>query len=474
MIIILGAGLAGLSAGLRLTRAGKSVAILEKGKRVGGLAQTVSHGDFHFDLGGHRFLTDNKDVELFVTGLLGEDLLRVPRKSRIYLGRKYVDYPLTPINAIFGLGLSNTINILIDYGREKVRNAIPGRKKEISSLKDWVVSNYGLTMFNLYFKEYSEKVWGINCQQISMEWVSKRIDGLSLWQAIVHALFKVSGRRLKTLSDTFFYPRQGIGQLADRMHAGIAQANSVQTEAEVERVCHEKGKITGVQFKNGQKTHRLQGSQYLSSIPVTKLLQTLDPKPPDFVLDAAARISFRSLVVVALMINRERVTDLTWMYLPEKNIPFGRIHEPKNWSSDMAPQGKTHIVAEYFCDREDRTWNTNDAELTASTAHHLQRLNFFQSGDVIDSHVCRIPYAYPVFSIDYQEHLKIITDYINRFSNLHLIGRSGMFRYLNMDLAMESGLDAADKIIRNQKISKLRPKNIVSTSNSASYANIAP
>ncbi|MCL7487227.1 MAG: FAD-dependent oxidoreductase [Desulfobulbaceae bacterium] len=446
MNVVLGAGLSGLSAAAWLTRAGKPVAVIEKNRHVGGLARTITHGDFHFDLGGHRFLTENQQVQSFVEELLGNALLKVPRKSRIYINGRHIDYPLSPANAVFGMGLAATGAILLDYGKEKWRNII--RPRQLHSLEDWVVSQFGRTIFNLYFKNYSEKVWGIDCRHISKDWVAKRIDGLSLRQFIQHSL-KFHTQKNKTLTDTFFYPRKGIGQLSDRMSDLVKSRNPVTTGAGVERIFHAHGSITGIQFSDGGKTHSMQGSTYISSIPVTRLLEKIIPSPPGPVRRAAARIRFRSLVIVALFLNKQSMTDLTWMYFPGKEIPFGRIHEPKNWSSDLAPAGKSHIIAEYFCNRDDRTWQSADDALAGSTAHHLQKLGFFDQKDILDSCVLRIPYAYPVFDLHYRKHLKIITDFLDGFANLHLVGRSGMFSYLNMDQAMESGIVAAQQIIQD-------------------------
>lgn len=455
MNVILGAGLAGLSAGAWLTKAGKPVTVLEKDEKVGGLAKTISHGDFRFDLGGHRFLTDNQRVRDFVAELLGDSLLKVPRKSQIYIGGKHIDYPLSPANAIFGMGPAKTGAMLLDYGKEKLRSCI--RPAPVTSLEDWVVSHFGRTIFNLYFRKYSEKVWGIDCQHISRDWVAQRIDDLSLRQYILHSLIRYHKRRAKTLTDTFSYPSEGIGQLPDRLQDRITAGNSVQTGAEINEILHDGGKITGIRFRQGGKILTSMGTRYISSIPVTRFLDKMTPRPPDEVLQAAARMRFRSLVIVALFVKKEKMTDLTWMYFPDEEIPFGRIHEPKNWSSALAPSGYSHIIAEYFCNDGDATWRAPDEALADVTAHHLEQLGFFQSAEVIGSRVLRIPYAYPVFDLQYQENLKITTDYLETFTNLYLVGRNGMFSYLNMDQAMESGFSTADRILAECRLPMRSP-----------------
>jgi protoporphyrinogen oxidase len=445
MIIILGAGLSGLTAGYQLTRGGRQAAVVEKTNAVGGLSRTISYKGHRFDLGGHRFLTNDTKIDALVRELLGEDLLTVGRKSQICFRGRYVDYPLKPANAVFGLGIHTTLKILLDYCKEKATGTLRSGKN--TSLEDWVVARFGRTMFNLYFKEYSEKVWGTDCNRIDMDWIAQRIDGLSLWQALKNAFSKVSGKDLKILADTFQYPRWGIGQISDRLREGIVKQNKVMTGTEVIKIHHCNGQVNSVELEDARGKERLFGDTFISSIPLTALLNRFSPKPPENVLEAVSKLAFRSLATVTLLVNRERVTDLTWMYLPEKKIPFGRIHEPPNWSATMAPEGKTHLVAEFFCKRGDQIWRSTDRHLTELTIDHLEHLGFIDRHEVMGSCVLRIPHAYPVFEVGYKEHLKRIMDYLNRFQNLRVIGRSGMFNYLNMDVAMASGLAAAEDIL---------------------------
>ncbi len=451
MIVILGAGLSGLAAGHRLVQSGREIVVVEKSTAVGGLSRTVVVNNHRFDLGGHRFLTDDAGIETLVRDLLGKDLLTVPRRSRIHLRGQYVDYPLRPANALFGLGVPTALKALYDYFKEKMIDVVKDR--EIVTLRDWVVSQFGRTMYDLYFKEYSEKVWGMDCHRIDRAWIAQRIDGLSLWQALKNAFSKVSGKNIKTLTDTFYYPRWGIGQLSDRLRDEISRFSPVLTETEVTRVYHDNGSVHTVSCKGAHEQNELEGDVFVSSIPITLLLRRLSPAPPEHVLTAASKIRYRGLVTVTLMFNQERVTDLTWLYLPDKAVPFGRIHEPRNWSPFMAPPGRTHLVAEYFCSEGDSIWNGSDRFLTELTAHHLHRLGLIDRDDVADSCVLRIPDAYPVFEVGYRDHVKTLTDYLDGFENLHIIGRSGMFRYLNMDRAMESGILTAEEILHRRESS---------------------
>ncbi|MEW5747081.1 MAG: FAD-dependent oxidoreductase [Nitrospirota bacterium] len=445
--VVLGGGLTGLAAGYVLSGAGCAVGLFEQDDTVGGLSKTVVRGGFRFDLGGHRFFSKDETIDRFVRDLMQGELVLVPRKSKIYLRGKYFDYPLKALNAMFGMGIATTAKIIADYLGERIRHTV--KETEKLSLEDWVVSHFGRTMFDIYFKEYSEKVWGIDCKRISVDWVAQRIRGLSLAAAIKNAVFKFSGRDIPSLVDQFIYPELGIGRIADRLKEEIEKRSTVTTGARVERVLHTGACVEAVEVRTPGGWQLIEGEEFISSIPLPQLVRILDPAPPADVIRAASELKFRDLVVVALMIDRKRVTDLTWLYIPEQKIPFGRIHEPTNWSEKMAPPGKTVLVMEFFCFKGDRIWNETDERLIALSAEHLERLGFITRKDVIDGMVVRAPKAYPLFEIGYAERSAVLYDYLGRFENLHIAGRVGKFRYYNMDHAIASGMEAAEQALKH-------------------------
>ncbi len=446
-VLILGGGLTGLSAGYVLSKAGFGVKVFESDDTVGGLSKTIVHNGYRFDLGGHRFFTNNNEIDNFVKDLMTDELILVPRKSKILMRDKYFDYPLKPFNAMFGLGIPTSMKIVFDYGIERLKQLM--KKPDIISLEDWVVNNFGRTMFNIYFKEYSEKVWGMDCKSISVDWVSQRIKGLSLFSAVKNAFFKFSGKDIPSLVDRFVYPELGIGRISDRLMEEIDKDNKVFTDAGVLQVNHAGFKIENIKVKNNGSESTVEGDEFISSIPMTKLVTMLNPAPPEDILKAASSLNFRDIVIVAIMVDRKRVTDQTWIYIPEQKIPFGRIHEPTNWSEKMAPDGKTILVIEYFSFKGDKIWSQTDEELTDITVENLERLGFVDSKEVEGSVVLRIPKAYPLFEVGYREICDKIYDYLGKFTNLQIAGRVGMFRYYNMDHAIESGINAAEKIMKN-------------------------
>jgi protoporphyrinogen oxidase len=443
--IILGGGLTGLSAGYVLTRAGLKAQVFESDSSVGGLSKTIEQNGFRFDLGGHRFFTKDTKTNAFITDLMDGELLSVHRTSKIYMRNRFFDYPLRPLNAMFGLGIPTTLQIMTDYGLEKAQGLI--KERVPVSLEDWVVSNFGRTMFDIYFREYSEKVWGIECSKISAEWVAQRIRGLSLAKAVKNAFFKFTGKDIPTLADRFMYPELGIGRISERLKEEIGKNNNVFTDTRVERINHSNGNVDSIVVNNHVHTRVIRGKEFISSLPMTKLVSMLHPLPPADVRAAASKLKFRDLVIVALMIDRRRVTDQTWIYIPEQKIPFGRIHEPTNWSEKMAPEGKTVIVMEFFSFRGDNIWNETDEKLVHITVENLENLGFIKRHEVIDSAVVRASKAYPLFEVGYEKPCAEIYDYLSSFKNLHIAGRSGMFRYYNMDHAIESGIETAEKII---------------------------
>jgi protoporphyrinogen oxidase len=447
--MVLGGGLAGLSAGYALTRAGQRTVLFEAGPEVGGLSRTLEtpHG-LRYDIGGHRFFTTKEEVERLVRDLLRDELATVHRKSKIFMRGRFFDYPLRPGNAVFGLGLTTVLRILADYVSLKLRRG----NGEAVTLEDWVVGRFGRTMFDLYFKEYSEKVWGLDCSRISQRWVSQRIRGLSLGTALKNAFFRFTGKEIPTLADSFLYPERGIGRIAERFSEEIAGENTVLTDAAVSAIRHGDSLITGLEVTNCANTCEVEGRDYISTIPLNVFVGMMEPQPPPEVLRAARSLRYRDLITVAVTVDRESVTDQTWVYIPEQKYPFGRLHEPKAWSRKMAPEGQTLVVVEYFCTRGDYIWEAGDEALSVMTVEGMEELGFLRAEEISATEVRRHPKAYPLFEVGYEEHCETIYRYLRNFRNLRVAGRSGLFEYQNMDHAIESGMEAAGALLAAERV----------------------
>jgi len=446
-VAVVGAGPAGLSAAFVLSENQKNTVVLEMSNQVGGISRTIERNGFRFDIGGHRFFTKDEEIDQFFKDILGEEAIWVNRSSKIFYLNKYFDYPLKPANALLGMGLVTTAKCLGDYAYVKVRNIF--KKPRIVSLQDWVSNEFGDQLFKLFFKNYTEKVWGIDCNRIEAEWAAQRIKGLSLRVAIKDALFPQKNRKVATLIDKFLYPRLGIGRISERLAEDVEKhGNEVRLRSRVAVVNHDGSHITSLDVESEDGPYTLEVESLCSSMPLTELVTCMRPEAPPDVIEAVNRLRYRDLVTVNLMIDKPQVTDQTWIYIHEPTIRLGRIHEPRNWSPAMAPDGKSSIVAEYFCFEGDEIWNMEDQDLIELTVRDLDsRLGFLKKEDLIDAFVVRVPKAYPTYELGYKEPLKKIMDYVAGFDNLEIIGRYGTYKYNNMDHSMKTGILAARNIL---------------------------
>ncbi len=446
-VVIMGGGPAGLAAGKTLSDENVKCIVFEKDDGVGGLSRTHHHKGFLFDLGGHRFFTKRNELDEFIQRLLVDELIEVKRSSKIYFMGKFFNYPPTFFNAFLGLGPWMSAQILASFLRERLRL----HKPPVITLEDWMIRQFGRKMYEIFFKTYTEKVWGIPCSQGSAVWASQRIKGMSLMATIRETIFPRRKDRPVSLIPRFKYPAHGIGRISERLRQEIEKRNNeVRLNSRVAKILHNEKKITGVlvQTRDG-KEYVEEGTHFLSSIPVTELIQNFEPPAPPEVIEASKKLRYRDLLIVALMFDAERITKDTWIYIPDPNIEFGRLHEPTNWSPAMSPPGKTSLVFEYFCFETDPIWHRPDQELAERTIEQFAKLGLAPGAEkkVIDYCVVRAKKAYPMHEIGHESALEIIKKYIARFPNLSLMGRYGMFIYNNIDHSMETGIRAAQNLL---------------------------
>jgi len=444
-IAVLGAGITGLTAACLLQQKGKSPLVIERDKSTGGLAKTIDFNGFKFDLGGHRFLTKNYKLESFVKTLLNRRFVVVPRSSTIYLNHNYIKYPLDPLDTFNKVGYLKSFQFIYDYFIQKFHS----NHNQNYSLEDWVVNRFGTSLYKAFFKDYSEKVWGLGCAQIDSDWISQRIQNLNLGAAIMSAVLKSKRIKYATLTDKFLYPTDGIGSITENLKQTIP-SDKFLLDTKIERIEHNDRKIKSINIHQNNKQHNLEVQRVLSTIPLNAIVRLLDPPPPDNVTKAARQLRSRDLILVTIALNRPLVTRNSWIYFPEKSIPFGRIHEPKNWSSTMSPRSKTSLVTEHFCFNDDNIWQSTDTQIIEQSIKCLCKLNIINKNDVIDALVVKVRNAYPLFEIGYRENSEIVSHYLSQFSNLTLAGRTGKFRYYNMDQAMLSAVEAVESISQSR------------------------
>jgi protoporphyrinogen oxidase len=362
-VVIVGAGPGGLTAAQQLIEHGASVVVFDRDEIVGGIAQTGVYKGFRFDIGGHRFFTKVQVVLDLWRETLGAEFLRRPRLSRIYYNGRFFDYPLKPANALLNLGVLTSVQVLFSYLWIKVFPVRP----EVS-LEDWVSNRFGRKLFNIFFRTYTEKVWGIPCRTIGAQWAAQRIKGLSLRTAVMNALLGPLAQRrgtIKTLIDEFEYPRLGPGQMWEAFRARIeARGGVVRLRSRVRRLAHRNGQITAVDVDTpqGSVTHPVE--HLISTMPIRELVNSLDPPAPAEVVAAADRLKYRDFLTVALIIDEADLFPDNWIYIHDGKVKVGRIQNFKNWSPDMVPDAsKTCLGLEYFCNEGDELWTMDDRAL---------------------------------------------------------------------------------------------------------------
>lgn len=444
--LVIGGGPAGLTAARELAKLGRSSKVFESSDSVGGISRTVNANGYRFDLGGHRFFTKSRIVQQVWEEILGEELLERSRMSRIFYGGKFFDYPLKPLNALSSLGPVESAHVLLSYVQARMRPCKPER-----TFEDWVVNRFGRRLFEIFFKTYTEKVWGIPCDQVGAEWASQRIKNLDLMKAVKNALFSRNvkdGEVITTLIDRFLYPRLGPGQMWERCRDQLAE-RGIETllESPVVAVHHEGSLIVGVDALRGRKRESFEADEFLSSMPLRTLVHQLTPSAPDEVLEAADALSYRDFLTVALIVDKENLFPDNWIYVHAPEVRLGRIQNFKNWSPDMVPDSsQTTLGLEYFVNEGDDLWTMDDDELGRLGARETARLGLIDERDVMETHVVRVRKAYPVYDRVYQQALGVIRGYLARFPNLQLIGRNGQHRYNNQDHSMLTGIYAARNI----------------------------
>ncbi len=447
-VVVIGAGPAGLTAAYELARNGFHAEVLEADPRyVGGLARTVEYQGFRFDIGGHRFFSKNREIEALWTELLGDRMRECARLSRVYYGGRFFKYPLEPFDALRNLGAVEALRSLISYLR--VQRTTPAH---IRSFEDWVVSAFGRRLYEIFFKTYTEKVWGIPCDQISADWAAQRIRGLSL-VSVMRSLLRVpspNGAVIKTLVDHFRYPALGPGEMWEKTAAIIEQAGgSVQLDHAVHEIHRADGRIVAVTSRtcDGMRTHR--ADNFVSTMPLAELIAGFNPPAPEAVQESARGLRYRDFITVALVIDQAELFPDNWIYIHDPGVRVGRIQNFKNWSAEMVPDPRFTVLGlEYFCTENDSLWASTDEQLIALARDEIATLKLADKSKVVNGAVVRQPKAYPLYDHDYRTNVAKVREFLAiEAPNLQVAGRNGMHKYNNQDHAMMTGLMAARNIM---------------------------
>jgi protoporphyrinogen oxidase len=440
-VVVIGGGPAGLTAGYLLSKQGKAVIVLESTDQVGGIARTEVRDGYRFDLGGHRFFTKVQEVDDLWHEIMKEEFLKRPRRSRIYWRKRFLEYPLEGMDVIRKLGPVELFRVGISYLWATIKPK--GRE---DTVEQWVSNRFGRRLYLLFFKTYTEKVWGVPCSELRAEWAAQRIKGLSFFSAAKSAFFGNKGNKIKSLISEFNYPRYGPGQMWEQMTADIrAHGGEVRLNAPATRIrMDETGKV--IEVVAGGET--LTPSHVISSLPLRTTVAISEPEPPVDVRDAARGLRYRDFLTVALVISGKEMFPDNWIYIHEPGVMVGRIQNFRSWSPWMVPNDTdASIGMEYFCFEGDELWSMPDEELVEFAKREIEELGLARAVDVKFGFAVRVHKAYPIYDAEYGDRLATIREWLEKIPNLIQVGRNGLHRYNNSDHSMLTAMRAVDNIL---------------------------
>lgn len=442
-IAVIGAGPAGITAAYELTKAGFSVTLYEASDRVGGLSKTIDLWNQKVDLGPHRFFSNDTKVNKLWLEVVEKDYRMVDRLTRIYYKKKFYYYPLKPFDALFKLGIWQAFLCVMSYLKEKIKPT-----KQDGSFAAWVTARFGSRLYAIFFKTYSEKLWGIPCTELDEDFAAQRIKKLSLFEAIKNALFAGKKNKHKTLVDQFAYPIGGTGMVYEKMKSRIeAKGGRVICSAPVKKVTATNGNKPSIELVSGEVNEY---DHVISSMPITHLVKNLPDVPAD-ILTAAQNLKFRNTILVYLKVEGENVFPDNWLYVHASDLEMGRITNFCNWVPEVNQGEKSTIVAlEYWSYNDDKIWNSTNEELIELGKSELRKTGLVKDLDISDGYIVKIPKCYPVYGKGYKEPLQKVESYLGSIENLSVIGRYGSFKYNNQDHSILMGLLAAENLIEGK------------------------
>jgi protoporphyrinogen oxidase len=458
-VFVIGAGPAGLTAAYCLTKQTPSVLMIEKDPvYVGGISRTVSYKNFLFDIGGHRFFSKSKEVVDLWREILPDDFIERPRLSRIYYGGNYYSYPLSAFEALSNLGIFTSAACMLSFAYAKAFPIAP-----VKTFHEWVRNQFGEKLFSIFFKTYTEKVWGMSCDEISADWAAQRIKGLDLRVAVMNALAKAllpkrapkaGGPVVKTLIESFQYPRRGPGMMWEAAARKIVErGGKIMMGRELQKLAYDAGsKMWTIEVSAADGARETYTAHHVvSSAPVRELVEKLAPRPISLLHARALR--YRDFLTVALMVKKPDLFPDNWIYIHDPSVKVGRVQNFRSWSPEMVPQGMGCLGLEYFCFEGDGLWNAPDAELVELAKREIAKIGLVAAEDVVDACVVRQPKAYPVYDESYRDNVEMVRlDLETSYPTLHMVGRNGMHKYNNQDHAMMTAMLTARNILAGKRL----------------------
>lgn len=439
---VLGAGPAGFGAALELCRHRVTdLLIIDRNKRVGGLARTELFGGARFDVGPHRFFTKSEEINRLWHDTLGTDFRPVDRLTRIYYKHKLFKYPLKAFDALIKLGPVESVQALGSFARAQL-----GKHADPSTFEEWITQKFGRKLYETFFKTYTEKIWGIPCSQVGAEWAAQRIKGLDVFEVLKNAVFTGLHKKPKTLVEQFDYPILGAGQMYEVMaDQVVAQGAQIKLGTRVVAIHQQQNRVRSIEVlaDNGER-EEIFAEHFFSSIPLTKFIGMMDPVESDVIRQAAESLYYREHITVDLLVSGTDWFPDQWIYIHWPDVQMARLANYNNFSKAMVASPRmTALSVEYFVFQHDPLWHRSDPEIVAQAIDELEYVGLVKRNAVEQSWVVRETESYPTYYLGYAGPYETLKARLGQFTNLSPIGRGGMYKYNNQDHSIMSGLLAA-------------------------------
>ena len=446
-VIIIGAGPAGISAGYELTKRGIPVEIFEASPYVGGMSRTFDLWGQKVDLGPHRFFSKEKQINNFFKEVVKDEYTMVNRLTRIYYRNSFFNYPLKIFNVLSNLGIFDAISIMFHYGLQRL-NPI----KDPKNFEEWVTNRFGKKLFSIFFKSYSEKLWGIPCTKIDASWAAQRIKSLSLVQAVLSAFVGNRGNKHATLVDEFAYPKGGTGVLYEKAANYIKQnGGTIHLSTPVKEILVDDSNTAyGVKLVDDKE---ITATNVISTMPLTQMVKGLKNTPTE-VVEKCNELYFRNTILLYLEVDTQDLFEDNWIYVHSNDVKFGRITNFRNWCPSINGTSETSILClEYWCFDEDDMWKASEEEISNLAKEEIRKINLIpKSSNILNSKMVHVPKCYPVYETGYQAKVDVISNYLDSINNMLVIGRYGAFKYNNQDHSILMGILAAKKINNEENV----------------------
>ena len=436
--IIIGAGVSGLSLAYYLRNSEMTNLVIEKSPLIGGNCKTLHDDGFSYDIGGHRFYTKNADLEKDMHDLLGDDLLKVGRKSSIYVNKTFIKYPLQLFDSLRAFSFPYIFVVIFGYFSSRFFKST----KSINTFEDWVSRHFGRPLYETFFKGYSEKVWGISCTDLTADFAAERIRTLTLWKALKDILFKYQSET--SLIKSFLYPRYGFGMIPEKFRENIKNEDTISTKTVVDKIIHNGKRVLSVDLNNGKN---IEVQNFVNTVDFESFIHSFEPSAPQEVINAASNLLYRDIIITHIKLNKPLLSKNLWIYFPGDQEVVARLHEPKNWSEELAPKDKTSIVVEIFAFKGKGIWNSSEDEILEIIYKELaETMKLFSKEEIIGGKVTKVEKAYPIYTTGYKENLKTVNSYLDKFDNFYNIGRSASFKYTSTDFYILMGKTLAKSL----------------------------